>query len=249
VKKEKSMKAVHKLIISILILAGALPAYAFKFSPISVDLKDSGQGSIYNFQALNDTDAPLALKVTLFRRTMDTGGNEIRTECPDDFIIFPARMVLKPGEKRTVRVRYKGREIESTEKAYRIIAEQIPADFGEKENSSGLNLIFRYIGSIYIVPENLTHNLILTEIRRENSENGQFLVLRIENRGSSHTVVSGLHIRLTGTSGTITLEPEDLKNLDDTNLLAGSVREYRIPLPPGLGEGEIKGALEFEALR
>ncbi len=100
-------------------------------------------------------------------------------------------MVLKPREKRLIRVIWKAKEQISEEKAYRIIfAEQnVDVDFGEGdleklERKAGVSFGIRFDGSVYIQPKKkVSPNVLVTSYETKKIEGEDFFVIMLENKG------------------------------------------------------------------
>ncbi len=141
---------------------------AFTFSPISQEFSEEGKNSSHVFTINNDslTDR-IAVKVSVFRRNMNEKGEETLEDSSGDFLIYPAQSILNPGESRSVRIKWQGGAVRKQEKAYRIIAEQLPVDFRQEENRSnggGIRFTFRYEGSLYVVPPGAEADIKLLSI-------------------------------------------------------------------------------------
>lgn len=238
------MKYNKALFILYLFTVSVIRISAFSFQPISMDFSDSGKKSGQSFYADNDTEKKIALQIKIYKRTMDTDGKDVLTEAPDDFFVYPSQMILEPNQKQRIRVQYKGSKVVKNEIAYRIIVDQIPVKFSEK-SSGGLQILFRYIGSIYIVPEEFNIKVSITDIKRNSDK----LQLTVVNTGNSHTILKNCSIAINSDSKSIKLNPDQTGTLNNSNLLAGSKRIIEIPWPTGLPFINLTGKLEFEKLR
>lgn len=217
---------------------------AFNFQPISMDFSDSGTKSGQSFHAVNDTEKKIALQVKIYKRTMDTEGKDVLEEAPGDFFIYPSQMILDPEQQQRIRVQYKGPKVLKNEIAYRIIVDQVPVKFSDK-SSGGLQILFRYIGSIYIVPDRFNIEVTITDIKRNNDK----LQITVVNTGNTHTILKNCSIIIDSDTKKIRLNPDDIKDLNDTNILAGTKRIIELKWPPGLPFSNLSGNLEFEKLR
>jgi fimbrial chaperone protein len=159
-------------------------------------------------------------------------------------LCFPRQLNLDPGASQAVRVQYTGPAGIETERAYRIIAEQLPIDFSGGNRTSGINVLFRYEGSIYVRPEGAEPDLVLVEASRQFEE-GAFQGVRVEfqNRGTAHVIMDNMTLRLTLTdpSGTeIASEvrtEEQLPVIGGTNILAGATLTEIVQLPEEWAQG------------
>ena len=241
------INTIANIIVAIVLLT--VPAFGFKFYPISVDFAPQGQESVQNFTAVNDSSETIALIVSVHGRSMGTDGTEILEPADGDFVVFPARMVLKPEARQTIRVQYKGEDPGKLEKAYRIIVEQVPVQFEDVQASGGLRILFRYIGSMYIVPGNLETTAALTAVSADDSQENDSLKIELTNTGTSHVILQDLALTLTAGDISVVLEKDQLSDISGSNLLAGSRRIFDIPRPESLGPGDIQGEITFTPMR
>lgn len=90
------------------ILLAAQPAWALKISPFKAGLPMNDPSATQVFYVENNTDEPAAVQVSAETWAMDSAGVETNASAEQDFVIFPAQVVLKPHESRAVRVQYVG---------------------------------------------------------------------------------------------------------------------------------------------
>lgn len=233
----------------LLFIVSISPAFAFNFSPISMDFEDSGSKAAANFEAHNTGSKTIALKITVHKREMDVNGKDILTEAGGDFLVYPARMVLDPGKRQRIRVQYKGPSVNDTEQAYRIIVEQI--DLEDDTESAGLNLLYRYIGSLYVLPDTVDMNSVeVSSIQKTEDGN---LLISITNSGNSHVILNQLSITFSDNKSEIRLSPEDLVDINGINILAQTSRTFIVSTTDSkLAELDIqatKARMEFTGVR
>lgn len=217
----------------------------------------SAAGRIQTFRVFNNTPEPIAVVIHMTTRSVDQVGRETRDDAGEDFVVFPSRVTLQPGSFQAIRVQYTGTGGLDVEKAYRIIAEQIPVDFSSEEQQSGgaINMLFRYIGAVYITPPNTEQNVVLAEASRVSNEGGELgFLLRFENRGTRHAILGNLTVTLTlsDTDGapldTISYGPKDVPVLGGKNILAGNALQQTISLPESWREGVIDAEYDVDLL-
>ena len=233
----------------------SLSASAFTVSPMSVTFELSGPGATQSFQVSNTTPDAIAVEVSLATRQMDIDGKETQTQPPELeslFLIFPSQVILKPGEKRAVRVSYVGSALKK-EAAYRLIFEQLPVATEKKEKTNGalIKMLLKYVAAVYVLPPEAKPNLHLKSGLRVPGKSGQpdQLELVFENTGAAHRVLSGLKLRITTTGPdpkTVTLEPDSLPTLEGQNVLAGGTRRFEIPWPSAIPKGPVQVSLVFK---
>lgn len=223
------------MLVTALLTSGAVFGFGFSIQPITREFRPSGAESSQVFQLYNPEDRAVAIELSVLTREQQSDGSETREPADDLFTIFPARVVLEPEERRSVRVRWQGSEELEQEQAYRLLAEQLPVDFdqngAESETEGGvINIMFRYLAAIYITPPGVEPD-IRAEVDRQ--ENGRVWVA-VRNRGDAHRILEDLSLTLELSDGsTEEYPPEALEDLAGHNLLAGSSRIYPLQLPDG----------------
>lgn len=217
---------------------------ALSLEPLSQVFDTSVDGRIRTFRVTNTQDQRISVRIRVTTRTVEPTGEERRSPADDDWLVFPRQLTLDPGVAQAVRVQYTGPAGIETERAYRIIAEQLPIDFSGGNRTSGINVLFRYEGSIYVRPEGAEPDLVLVEASRQ-FEDGAFQGVRVEfqNRGTAHVIMDNMTLRLTltDTSGNeIASEirtEEELPVIGGTNILAGATLTEIVQLSEEWAQG------------
>lgn len=207
---------------------------AFQFSPITETLRPAGSGSTKEFAAINDSKDPIAVEIKVMKREMTKSGEDVLTETEDEFSIFPLQTVVMGGNSKKVLVKWLGDPALDVEKAYRIIAEQVPVDLEKRNASSGaqVQVMLRYVGSLYVQPEKAKSNLEIRQARKGLSADGKKTVflLTLENSGSRHTIVKDPILQI----GNVELTSAELGGCAGSNVLAKTTRTFEIPIPAKL---------------
>ncbi|HEV7369730.1 fimbrial biogenesis chaperone [Arenibaculum sp.] len=227
-----------------LLLASAEPAAAFRLVPIEMEFAPTGRGATQVFRVENDRNEPAAIEVRMMARAMEADGADRLAPADEEFVVFPEQIVLMPGESQSVRVQYVGKPALEAERAYRLIAEQLPIDLGGGGAQGGqVRLLVRYVASVYVMPDGARPEVRVTGAGAV-TEGGQRLVeLTVENAGTSHQILAGPRLTLSGPGGAITLEGDAVAALSGENVLAGTRRRFLLPWPPDLGEGPVTASL------
>ena len=217
----------------------ALSANSFTIQPISQTFAPQGSGSSRTFQLHNPGRSSIAVELSMLTRQLQPDGTEIREPADELFSVFPSRLILEPDERRTVRVRWTGPDDISQEKAYRLLAEQLPVSFEEDQAAQGgvINIAFRYLAAVYITPPQSRPDVQIS-IDSDAPEGDSELFVRLENTGTAHQLLNGLEITITLQDGsTVIFAQDELEGLAYYNLLAGTYRRYRLELPSGSAAG------------
>lgn len=217
-------------------LLAAAPAFSFDFAPITQSFSPSGAGATQSFEVSNPGKQQIAVKITMVTRTMSENGTESYTPASNRFVVFPSQIVLQAGASQTVRVRWVGPADITSEQSYRIIAAQLPVNFGTTPQAgASINILFRYLGAVYIVPKGARPDVVIADARVGVGPDGKKgLFVSFRNKGTAHEILKDLTITVSGesTSGTSmsrTFDSAELKGINGANVLAGSTRAFFLP--------------------
>ncbi|CAD5962397.1 fimbrial biogenesis chaperone [Planktothrix agardhii] len=236
-----------------IILSGISPALAFKLEPISRVFEPAGAGATQSYEVINDSAEQIAVELSMAERKISLEGQETTESADDDFLVYPSQIVLPPQGVQSVRVTWLGNPNPEKELAYRIIAEQLPINLNNPEESQaettsgGVKVMFRYMGSVYIRPKNAESKVVLNGITHEKGTDGNDrLVITFDNQGTRRAVLSELNLNLTSQGSQLTLKPEQLEGVNNGVILAGNQRRFSMPWPQQLPIGEVTGTFTFK---
>ncbi|CAD5917891.1 fimbrial biogenesis chaperone [Planktothrix agardhii] len=208
-----------------IILSGISPALAFKLDPISRVFEPAGAGATQSYEVINDSAEQIAVELSMAERKISLEGQETTESADDDFLVYPSQIVLPPQGVQSVRVTWLGNPNPEKELAYRIIAEQLPINLNNPEESQaettsgGVKVMFRYMGSVYIRPKNAESKVVLNGITHEKGTDGNDrLVITFDNQGTRRAVLSELNLNLTSQGSQLTLKPEQLEGVNNRTL-------------------------------
>ncbi len=243
-----------RLLAAILGVAAFLFLTAFNLEPITADLEPSGPGSVVTLRLSNPSTDPVAVRIQVLTRREDSEGRELNVPAEALFTVYPSRVVLGPKAIQLVRVQWKGDPNPAQELAFRLLVEQLPVDFGENKRAGGsIRILTRYVGSLYVLPPQAKPDIRLTQFRAGTDKEGRKgLYLEFQNLGTAHSILADLRIELSAGGQKVVFEGEPLKGIDGENLLAGSRRNFFIPLPPELQDVDPSALtvnFQYEAVR
>ena len=216
----------------------AQEAQAFRFSPFRVKFEPSGAGANQLFTVENNSNVRTSVQIRIMTREIDVDGGEKNTDAEKDFTIYPAQMVLEPLATRSVRVQWAGDPHLKEEKAYRIIAEQLPVNLNkEKPKNSAVKFLVSYRGALFVTPPGLAQNVTLDFFGTAQDAAGKkMLEIVLHNSGTQHALLRNLKLDLKDDKGsTVSLSGENqLKGVTGESILAKHRRQFMIPWPEGL---------------
>ena len=222
--------------------------YAFQFSPLEQTFGSSGVDTQRTYTIVNDSDEDIAVRISVLERDMDEFGNEVRCE----FLLTPSHVIVLARSAYVVRVRYRGPSVVTSEKAYRLVAEQIPYSTGSSQDSSSMfNFLYVYVTSLYVTPSREQVSVGVEGVKaRIDDEGNQVMDVTIRNSGNVHQILSGAKLVVTDSQGvSMTLSgSEELSGIDSMNILAKKTVTKTIAWPSGLAfveGGSYRGSMSY----
>lgn len=215
-------------------------ALAFELAPISRQFESSGSGATQSYELVNKSREFVAIELRTVQREIDPRGGETLTEAEDDFLIFPAQVILNPGARQTVRVSYIGDPSPANEMAYRLVAEQLPIDglgtplkAPEGDRSGQVRVLMKYQGSLYVRPPNARAKVrVLAAIGKRKQSSGSELQLELSNVGTARAEFGELEVRVKSQDKSSSWI--SLRSIKTAAIMAGAARQVTLPWPAGL---------------
>ena len=218
------------LLIVTCFIIGVSSVAAFSFSPMTVSIAPSGANAVMTYKVTNESDQQTAVSIKVATRVIDAAGIETNQPADKLFLVFPARVVLKPNSSQNVKVQYRGTAALTSEQAYRVMAEQLPVDF-TKSTSSGVNILLTYVAALYVTPKNVEPKLVFDRAVGVNNDENPGLQVTVKNIGTKHALLSNPLLKIIQAGGNAPLEFSGgtTAAVDGQNILALSERTFFVP--------------------
>jgi fimbrial chaperone protein len=233
-----------KLFFLIIVIVGA---GAFSFSPMTVSIASSGAGAVMTYKVTNDSDQQTAVSIKVTTRTIDEAGKETNAPADKEFLVFPARVVLKPRSSQNVKVQYRGNPAVTSEVSYRVFAEQLPVDFS-KSTTSGVSILLTYVAALYVSPKNAAAKLVIDKAVGSQKDGKQGIDVTVKNEGTRHALIANPVIKINQAGGLSALEftGESASAIDGQNILAKSARTFFVPWEAAVNGTAYEGTFNAE---
>jgi len=235
----------------ILFLGSIQPSLAFQIVPISRTFAPAGAGATQSYELVGDKSETQAVEISVVKRDMDLDGKETYKPADDDFLIYPPQIILKPGTSQTVRVTWVGDVTPAQELSYRLVAQQVPINLKKPEVSKPkpttgkVEILLSYMGSLYIRPADLQPKVVLSSVTVQNAQGKPAIALILDNQGAARATLKTFSLNLTSGGKTITLKPEQLKEINTHTILANHQRRFVFPYPAELPQGNVTATFEY----
>jgi len=240
-----------------------LGAAAYTFAPSIMTLAPSGARSSGFFRLENKAMKAVAIELAIYECHKDIDGKTLKgKDVSDDFIIYPAQVILMPGDEVNVQVRWVGADASATEGAYTIVARELPLPRkpGE-EKQAGVRVmvmvLVNYEGRIYVTPKGAKPDVVVESVEQRTQGDsvggGATNVLEVicANKGTARKEMATMSLVLTPVDETgvplkkqaVTVTSADVPRLK-THLLVGDRRRFVIPRPVGFPPGQVTCVLK-----
>jgi fimbrial chaperone protein len=223
----------------------AFPSFAFRLEPMIAELFLVGDKSSQSFRIENNGKERVAIQIKMTGRLTTLEGEEKR-DPTSDFTIYPEQVSLAPNDTKTIRITYKGPTNLQEEKAYRLIATQLPVDFNEaKGTKPQLNFLFQYIASVYVLPAGVAAKM---EIHQAKVISPNQIEFQIANTGTAHRLMKGIEVHIsTADNKPVALDEKFLKDIENENFLAKSRRRWLVNVKEKLDpQTKLKAELQIK---
>jgi P pilus assembly chaperone PapD len=179
----------------------------------------------FQYYVTNKSDQPMAFTVGVFRRMQDENGNDILEKDDDSFTIFPQQIIVAPGSRSLVKVKWKGnaafKENKSLEQAFRVRFDQYHIDTlgisglkAPKTRGTSIKVSLRIDASLYMCPKGSVGNVKII------SQNGPMVT--VQNIGTRRVLIREMPVLINGKKLT------DLLDNKDGVVLPGARRKFKI---------------------
>jgi fimbrial chaperone protein len=209
-----------------------------------------------------DVKAPIALELKVKGREVSLDGKTVLyhdDKSEDNFVIYPAQIVLMPGEMQRVQVKWVGDSIPSKEIVYGLIAEEAPIKVGDEDKvrtkaEARLIIRARYEGAIVIRPAGIKPDVVVeSTVSKTDSLGKPRLVITLHNKGTGLQNLAGIRIRVAPISKSgsslsgksVIFTPVLTKEQTNHSVFAGYYRTLNLPWPADVPVGPVNVAVEF----
>lgn len=208
--------------------AGALclsvSAAAIDVQPVVnvIDLPQDARGVSLAISNPRNVDLPVVFDIV--EREIAVDGSETQTAADEEFVIFPAQAMLKPGQTQSVRVQYVGAQ-PTTSRSFTLFATEVAVS-AEELATSGVQRILRIGASVHVAPAGTTPKPVLVSAEAE----GTGTRVTIQNEGTRFLYMDNMSLQF----GNKIVEGYDLGNMAGRTLIPpGKSRSFVVPETTG----------------
>lgn len=230
-----------------------LPAYTV--APNLLVLGSGGRDSSAFIKLSNREPRAAAVEIVVNEFHRDLDGRGVPGKQADEhFIVYPAQVILMPGDEVMVQVRWIGPADLGAEQAFALTTREVKIPPKDPEQQAGegarlnINVLMNYDVRVYVAPRGARPRLAVEAIstRTQPGQERDQLEVTLVNRGTAHQSLKDLSLVLTAldTDGNplrqpaVTLSAQDIPGMSAA-LLANSQRRLLIPWPAALPAGRV----------
>jgi fimbrial chaperone protein len=231
-------------------LVGQPASWAYQLVPISRVFAPTGSKATQSFEIMNDSTERIALTVSFATLERDESYAETNRDAGDEFLAYPAQMILAPGGRQTLRVTWLGAPDPTRELVYRIIVTQVPIEqLGGAHVADApkgqVRMMLSYRGTLFIRPPKAAPDIAPQAVAPAIDAAGRrSLAITLANAGTAVGLVKSCTVSAVPADGgaAIALSPTELAALRNTRVLGGGRRRYVVPWPDGVPVRPMKAA-------
>jgi fimbrial chaperone protein len=194
-------------------------ASSFSAEPVRVIL--DAQHRTERMAVKNESVLPVTLLVKAYHWSQDAAGKDLYVET-EDLAVFPRVVTLAAGEERLIRVgntNVPG----SVEKAFRVYIEEQPVSGEQAPKGANARILMRLGIPVFDQLHNAEPVVKVTDLAAKKGH----LTMSVSNGGNTFSAVE--HVIITGVTGKGDTVYD--KDLGGFYLLAGSTRNFTVPVP------------------
>ena len=221
-------------------------AEAARVTPMVVEIRPSGTGSVARIEVTNDEDREIPFELSMHRATISETGEVVLEPADDRFVIFPPQIVLGPRSQQVFRVQFLPDPDLDTSEIYYASVSQLPVALEPTE--SRIQVLMRFNVLVNVVPPGTTPQPVIDWIRLAERappapEEGETqpppqtgIEVRISNRGNRYFGAGQTSWTISGTdasgaSFTETFSDRRVRETTGLGIVApGQARIFFIPL-------------------
>lgn len=236
-----------KILIAVLAgLLGLMPAVvqAARVTPMIVELEPTGGRSVARIELSNPGQNDFPVEVQMFRGVITEDGELQLTPADEEFLLFPAQIVVPPTSQQVFRVQYIGEPELAKSEVFYMKIRQIPLPI--PANESKVQVVVNFNVLVNVVPDGVAAQPFVESIRSVEREGIPGVEVRVSNQGTRYFMAGTLPWQISGTTTSgeafdVRRTPEEMASAIGVGVVAPDrARIFFVPLEQPLAEESIK---------
>jgi fimbrial chaperone protein len=182
---------------------------------------ESGTSFITVVASGDDEQMPIDLYTAT--RSVDIDGSETFEKIKGAFHIIPSQFMLRPGERKFIRVIWRGDKKLQKEQAYRLVIQGVPITDPMRLEKDGIVAQIahkrRYVCPLYVKPKHTRPKLKLLSFKKMQTNDEEFLELKMKNTGNAHKYLKKFNLKFINKDNTSSSHQLLFSDIQGSNLI------------------------------
>ncbi len=234
------------LIVLLAALMGIAPSvlHAARVTPMIVELEPTGGRSVARIELSNPGQNDFPVEVQMYRGAITEEGELQLTPADEEFLLFPAQIVIPSASQQVFRVQYIGEPELAKSEVFYMKIKQIPLPI--PANQSKVQVVVNFNVLINVVPDGVSPEPFVESIQSAEREGVPGIEVRVSNQGTRFFLAGTLPWEISGvTQSGETFEerrtPDEMASAIGVGVVAPDrARIFFVPLEQPLVEESIK---------
>ncbi|MGL1903499.1 MAG: hypothetical protein OCC49_15275 [Fibrobacterales bacterium] len=164
--------------------------------------------------------SPVPIEIEVYERTVDENGMvRLSKEPTQDYVAYPAQVVLMPGENKNVHIQWVGKNLPEIEKQYVVAAQQVPVK-GLEQNSDptkptgSITAVVRYEAILVLTNENFKPEINTLSFKEIKVEGKKVVEVILENTGRASQKLEKMRFKVLDHLNRSKIIQPDIINVD-----------------------------------
>lgn len=215
-------------------------ALAMSVTPVMLDMKSSGRAARSDIEVSNTSAIEIPVAVNVSEATIAIDGKVTTKPVDDQFLIYPAQALVKPGETQHFRVQWIGDPELANSKIFIFSVAQQPVEL--PKGQSGIQIVYNFEVLAAVAPIGKDPQFSVSDSEFTKIKEKRRASFTIANNSNAHGYLSGCRVKLEAkdksgrTVWTKDFEPEDISQNVGAGIISGNAtRKFTLPfdLPEG----------------
>lgn len=169
---------------AVLLASASAPAEAARVSPMIVDLEPTGRESVGRVELSNTGAGDFPVEVRMFRGEISEDGQLELTPADENFLVFPAQIIVPANSQQAFRVQYVGEPELAKSEIYYMQVRQVPVDVSP--GTSQVQVVVNYNVLVNVVPDKASPMPEIASIEPVMRGDQPGIEVRVVNRGTRY---------------------------------------------------------------
>ncbi len=144
------------------LLFAPVAAQAARVSPMIVELRPSGGGSVARVELTNPGERDIPFEARVMRGEISETGELTLTPADDQFLVFPAQTIVQKNSQQVFRLQYVGAPDLGKSEVYYLSIQQVPVKF--EAGQSQVQVVINYNVLVNVVPNGTAPQAVVASV-------------------------------------------------------------------------------------